>query len=110
MSRRTDKVASVFQQEIGMYMLKLELPALTTVSKVEITPDLKWCKVFITVMGDEKAHKGVMKILTENLYTLQGVINDKMGMKIVPRVKFVIDHGAEYAAHITDLIRQTHEE
>ncbi len=110
MTRRTDKVQAVLQQEIGDYIKQLELPALTTISKVEVTPDLKWCKVWITVMGDENVQKLVMSALSENLYDLQGTLNRKLEMKFVPRVKFVIDHGEEYASHINELIRKTHEE
>ncbi len=110
MSRRTEKVSSVFQQEIGMFMQRMELPALTTISKVEITPDLKWCKVFITIMGDASVQKEVLAMLTKNLYHLQGALNDKMGMKIVPRVRFVIDHGEEYAAHINSLLKKANDE
>lgn len=110
MSRRTEKVASLLQQEVGAYIIKTELPALTTISKVEVTPDLKWGKIWITVMGDEKAQKEVMNILHEEMFDLQGEINRAMEMKIVPRVKFVIDHGEEYASKINELLRKAHED
>jgi ribosome-binding factor A len=110
MSRRTEKVSSLVQQEVGDYILRLELPALTTISKVEITPDLKWGKIWITVMGDVKKQTEVLKILQENIFDLQGELNRAMAMKIVPRIKFVVDHGEEYAAKINELLRKTHED
>lgn len=110
MSRRTEKVASLLQQEIGEYLLQLELPALTTISKVEVTPDLKWCKIWITVMGDEKKQAEVLENLRSKLYDLQGELNRKLTMKFVPRVKFVIDHGEEYAAKINELLRKANED
>ena len=110
MSRRTEKVASLLQQEIGLYILGLELPALTTISKVEVTPDLKWCKTWITVMGEPKFQKQTLEILNENLSEMQKTLNQKLTMRYVPRVKFVIDHGEEYASHINELLRKTHEE
>ena|SRR6185436_10896269 len=109
MSRRTEKVSSLIQQEIGNYLLHLELPALTTISKVEVTPDLKWCKTWLTIMGDEKAQKAVMNTLHEKMFDLQGELNRTLEMKIVPRVKFVIDHGEEYAAKINELLRKANE-
>lgn len=110
MSRRTDKVQSVIQQEVGIYLNLLELPALTTISKVEVTPDLKWCKVWLTVMGGKQYQNKVLEELEDNLYDIQGEINRKLEMKIVPRVKFVIDHGEEYAAHINELLKKAHHE
>lgn len=108
MSRRTEKVSSLMQKEIGDYLLELELPALTTVSKVEVTPDLKWCKVWITIMADEKKQQLVLAELNTHLFDLQGQLNRKLTMKFVPRVKFVIDHGEEYAAKINELLRKAH--
>lgn len=110
MSRRTEKVSSTLQQIVGDYLNQLELPALTTVSKAEVTPDLKWCKVWFTVMGGKEHQNKVLEELQENLYDIQGAINRKLKMKIVPRVKFVIDHGEEYAAHINELLKKAHEE
>jgi ribosome-binding factor A len=110
MSRRTEKVASLMHEEIGEYLKRLELPALTTISKVEVTADLKWCKAWVTVLGNEKAQKEVLDILSENLKDLQKELNQKFTMKFVPRIKFVIDHGAEYAAKINELLRKTLEQ
>ncbi|MBX4186766.1 MAG: ribosome-binding factor A [Candidatus Doudnabacteria bacterium] len=110
MSRRTEKVASLLQQETGAYLMKMELPALTTISKVEVTPDLKWGKIWITVMGDEKQQKAVLNCLHEELFELQGELNRTLEMKIVPRVKFVIDHGEEYASKINELLRKANED
>src|SRR3989344_3438392 len=98
MTRRTEQVAALLQKEIGSYIVKLELPALTTISKVEVTPDLKLCKVWITVMGDKTKQKEVLAVLKENLFDLQRLMNHKLTMQFVPRIKFEIDHGAEYAA------------
>jgi ribosome-binding factor A len=106
MSRRTEKVQSLVQQEVGEFIARIELPALTTISKVEITPDLKWGKIWITVMGDQAKQNDVLKILQENIFDLQGELNRSLAMKIVPRIKFVIDHGEEYAAKINELLRK----
>jgi ribosome-binding factor A len=110
MSRRTEKVAAVLQQEIGFFILKMELPALTTISKVEVTPDLKWSKIWITVMGDKDQQQNVLDLLHESLFEMQGELNRKLEMKFVPRIKFVIDHGEEYADHINELLRKTKED
>lgn len=110
MSRRTEKVAALLQKEIGDYLIQLELPALTTISKVEVTKDLKWCKMWITVMGDKKIQDEVMNVLAENLYDLQGQVNRKLSMKFVPKIKFVLDHGEEYAAKINELLREAKED
>lgn len=109
MSRRTEKVSSLLHQELGRLIHEFELPALTTVSKVVVTPDMKWGKAFITVMGDEEKQKAVLAELKKNIYNIQKSINAEMGMKIVPRISFVLDHGEEYAAKINELLRKANE-
>jgi len=106
MSRRTDKVGSLFHQAVGKFIQTLELPFLTTVSKVEITPDLKWCKVFVTILGDDAQKKTVIKILLKSRRHLQELINDEMDMKIIPRVRFVTDYSVEYASRINELLNE----
>jgi ribosome-binding factor A len=110
MSRRTQKVASLLQHEIGDYILRQELPALTTLSKVEVTADLKWCKAWITVMGDTDNQTEALELLNSELREFQNSLNRKLSMKFVPKIKFVLDHGEEYAAKINDLLRKANED
>ena len=110
MSRRTEKVESLLQQEVGQFMTELELPSLTTISKVEVTPDLKWSKIWITIMGDEVQQKETLGILRSKAREFQENLNHKLSMKFVPRIKFIIDHGEEYAAKINELLRKAKED
>jgi ribosome-binding factor A len=110
MSRRTEKVASVIQHEVGEFLKHLEFPVLITISKVEVSPDLKWCKIWITVLGNKKSQDEVLNILAENLKDLQRDLNRAMTMKFVPKISFVLDHGQEYAAKINELLRNAKDE
>jgi ribosome-binding factor A len=97
-------------QEVGAMLQRLELPALITVSKVEVSPDLKHAKVFITCLpSDEKTIEQVLEIIGDQRYDLQGEINRKLVMRVVPRMHFVIDHSQEYASRINDLLRKANE-
>jgi ribosome-binding factor A len=107
MTRRTEKVASLLHQEVGEFLKELELPGLTTISKVEVTPDLKWGKIWITVMGNAETQKQTIEALNGEIHDLQKQLNQKLTMKFIPRIKFVLDHGEEYASHINDLLRET---
>src|SRR5262245_9026115 len=111
MTLRTDKVASVVQRILGEQMQLLELPFLTTISKVEISPDMKYGKIWITVMPAGEANESkILKLLDESIYDLQGSLNRGLPTKIVPRVKFAIDHSEEFSSHINELLRKTHDQ
>ena len=111
MSRRTDQVASLVQKELGELMLGLELPAMTTISRVEVTPDLKHAKVWITIFSeDDRTEKDVLEILHKNMYELQGELNRKFTMHHTPRIAFAVDNSQHYASRINELIKRTHDE
>jgi len=108
MSKRTEQVAATLQEQLGLQMNKLELPFLTTISKVEVTPDLKHAKVWITVFSDKEADENkVLSKLAENNYDLQGAMYEYFKSKNVPRIHFAIDHSEQYSDHINKLLRET---
>ncbi|MDP4001398.1 MAG: 30S ribosome-binding factor RbfA [bacterium] len=108
MSIRTEKVGSLISREVGMFLVALDLPAIPTISKVEVTPDLKYAKIWLTIFTDEeKVEKTTLKQISKNLYELQGIINNKLEMRNVPRISFKIDHSEQYADHINKLLKQT---
>ena len=110
MSRRTEKVAALLHKDVGEHLIRLELPALTTISKVEVAPDLKFGKIWLTIMGNPEKQKLTLQQINDSRHDLQDELKEKLTMKFVPRISFVIDHGEEYAAHINELLRKTHEE
>lgn len=108
MSRRTEKVSSLIQKEVGPMLVEMELPGLVTISKVETSDDLNHAKIWITVMpAGVKQEAAVMDLIHNNLYRMQGALNRKLKMRAVPRIAFTIDHSEEYADHINQLIRKT---
>ncbi|MBX4205180.1 MAG: 30S ribosome-binding factor RbfA [Candidatus Doudnabacteria bacterium] len=110
MTRRTEKVAATLQEQLGFQMQKIELPFLTTISKVEVTQDLKHAKVWITIFSDrEQDEQAVLAALEENKYDLQGEMYEYFASKNVPRIHFAVDHSEQYSDHINKLLRETKE-
>ena len=110
MTLRTDKVSSLLQKEVGNFLLTLELPALVTISKVETSEDLHHSKVMITILpADEQTEQKVISEINNALPEMQRTVNRKLKMKFVPRVNFVVDYSQEYASHINELLKKTHD-
>lgn len=107
---RIPKLNSLLQQLIGEAILPYVKTqnGLTTVSQVQVSGDVKWAKVWISIVaGDDDQ---ILKILNDNIYDIQGEINNKLGMKMTPRIQFFLDTSPRYAQHINELIKQVHEE
>jgi len=77
---------------------------LTSVVAVEVAPDLKHCKAYISVLGDEEAQKNTVK----GLKSAEGFIRTKLARAInlrnTPEIMFVLDQSIEYGVNMSKLI------
>lgn len=77
---------------------------MTTVVSVEVTTDLKICKAYISVLGDEEAQKNTLT----GLKSAEGYIRKKLASTInlrnTPEIIFVIDQSIEYGVKMSKLI------
>jgi ribosome-binding factor A len=109
-TNRINKVNSLIQQVVGEAILPILQghDGLTTISKVETSRDLRWSKVWVSIIGGDD--QTIMKTLHDNIYDIQGELNRKLHMKIVPRLQFFLDTSPRYAQHIDELIQEVHKE
>ncbi len=109
-TNRIARVNSLIQQIVGeqIHQYLDEGPGIVTVSKVEASRDLKWAKVWISIIGgdDDK----IFKILEHHLYQIQGELNRSVAMKIIPRLQLFLDTSPRYVQRINELIKKIHEE
>ena len=77
---------------------------MTSVVAVEVAPDLKTCKAYISVLGDEKAQQDTV----EGLQSAEGYIRrelaHRLNMRNTPEVKFVLDQSIEYGVSMSKKI------
>lgn len=107
---RSEKMSSLIQEELnGIIKEYIEnLPGLLTISRVETSADLKWAKVWVSIIGG--TDEAFLKALHDNIYDIQGALNKTLSTKIMPRLSFHLDTSPRYAEHIDDLIKKVHEE
>ncbi len=114
-SHRIEKVNALLQQLVGEILLtEVQLVrGMVTVTRVEASRDLKWAKVFVSIVGaddDKSSDNKILELIHKHMYDIQGEVNRRMEMKIVPRLQFFLDTTPRYAEHINELIKQIHEE
>ena len=77
---------------------------MTSVVSVEVTPDLKQCKAYISVLGDEESQKSTL----EGLRSAEGYIRRQLASTInlrnTPQIMFIIDQSIEYGVNMSKLI------
>lgn len=77
---------------------------MTSIVKVDVTPDLKYCKVFISVLGDEAVQKETMEGLKSSAGHIRSELAHRTNLRNTPQLTFVLDHSIEYGAQISALI------
>lgn len=77
---------------------------MTSVLDAIVAPDLKTCKVYISVLGDEQAQKDTMKGLQSAEGFIRSQLAKRLNLRNTPELTFVLDHSIEYGVHMTKLI------
>ncbi|MCK4892013.1 MAG: 30S ribosome-binding factor RbfA [Candidatus Pacebacteria bacterium] len=109
MTQRILKVNKLIKREIGkIILLEINFPIdiMVTVMKVEVSKDIRYADVFISVLPFKKGEEA-KKILKEDVYFIQKILNKKLYMKPLPRIRFVIDGTGEYVGKIDKLIKSS---
>ncbi|MBQ8086072.1 MAG: 30S ribosome-binding factor RbfA [Lachnospiraceae bacterium] len=88
---------------------------MTSVTSVNVTPDLKECKVYISVFGDDKAKQDTIEGLKSASGYIRRQLASGINLRNTPELTFFLDESIEYAINmskkIDDVIgEQSHEE
>ena len=73
-------------------------------SCAEVTPDLKYCKAYISVLGNEEAQKSTMEGLKNAKPYIRRMLASSVNLRNTPELTFVLDQSIEYGVHMTGLI------
>lgn len=77
---------------------------MTSVVAVEVAPDLKTCKSYISVLGDEKAQEDTIKGLQSAEGYIRRELARKLNMRNTPEIKFVMDQSIAYGVAMSKMI------
>ena len=76
----------------------------TSVVSVEVAPDLKTCKAFISVLGDDEAVKKTLEGLKSSAGFIRRELARRINLRNTPEITFVSDQSIAYAAKMSKLI------
>ncbi len=83
---------------------------MTTVMAVEVAPDLKNCKVFISVYGEEKAQVDTLAGLNAAEGFIRRELARNLNMRNTPHLTFIPDQSIAYGAEISKKIAEVNKE
>lgn len=77
---------------------------LTSVMEVEVTPDLKFAKIYISVFGTEEEKEKTMEGLRKSASFARGQLARRMNLRNTPELTFVLDNSIEYGVNMSKKI------
>lgn len=107
--QRLAKIDHEIQRILGtLISQELQDPrlAFVTVTRVEVTDDLRHCKVFVSVIGDRSAARKSLDALTHASGFLRGELGRKIDLRHTPELNFVEDRSAERAIALAKALRE----
>ena len=113
MSVRTEKVASLIKEEIGVLLTREfndNSYGLITVTDVHMTADLRVAKVYVSILGNPEVRDRTLKLLDERKPGIRHVVGSHIRLKFTPEIHFYLDDTMDRVVRIENLIKQIHRE
>lgn len=105
---RMNKVDEEIKKEIGSIIsTELKNPHLTgliSVTKVKTTPDFRYAKVYVSMIG-EKSKKQNLSILKQSSGHIRSLLAKRINLRTTPELVFEFDESIEYGAKIDEILK-----
>ena len=79
---------------------------MTSVTAVEVTPDLKYCKAYISVLGDENEMKETMAGLKSAAPFVRTRLAHTVNRRNTPEIRFIADTSIAYGVNMSHKIEE----
>ncbi len=110
MSRRTERLNHLLRQEITDLLQREakdpRLSVMVSITRVSVSNDLHYAKVFVSVMGTEEEKKGLLAGLHAASGFLRRELASRLSLRYTPDLSFVYDDTMEQAGKVIQLIDQ----
>ena len=103
MGLRHEKVASALKKEISSIVhdeLKDSRLGFVTIMRVDLSPDLRYARVYFSVLGGDKEQKATQQAMENARPFIRCLLAQRINLRFVPEIIFKLDHSAEYSIKI----------
>ena len=112
-SIKNTRINGEVQRELSNIIRELKDPRIgimtTSVVSVEVAPDLKTCKAYISVLGDEQAKADTMAGLKSAAGFIRRELARTVNLRNTPEIRFIMDESIEYGMKMDKLIKEINE-
>ncbi len=104
---RIEKVQELIKQEVSKIILQeLKDPRIgfVTVTQVDVSGDLKYAKIYVSLLGSQEEVKNTWAALQSSLGYLRREIGNRIKLRCTPELSFQIDKSLDHSVHIQELL------
>lgn len=94
------ELSNIIRQELKDPRIDL----MTSVTAVEVAPDLKTCKAYISVLGEEQSKADTLAGLKSAVGFIRRQLAKNLNLRNTPEIKFVLDESIEYGVTMSKMI------
>ena len=113
-TRRADRVGEAIREEIATFLTDSakdpRIVGLVTVTGVDVTPDLRHARVYVSVMGSDEERNATLEGLASLAVHLRSRVGRALRLRNAPEIAFKLDDSVARAARIESLLAQVREE
>jgi ribosome-binding factor A len=109
MSRRTRQVGDLLREELDDIIrqdVKDPRVGFFTITRVEVSPDLRSAMAYISVLGSDDERTGTMAALASASGYIRRQLKPRLRMRQIPEITFFDDRSMEYAQSISTVISE----
>lgn len=109
MTRRTRQVGELLREELDDIIRKdVKDPRIGffSITNVDVTPDIRSARVFISVLGTDEERDNTVTALRNAAKFIRHHLKPRLRMRQVPDLEFRDDRSMEYAQHISETLRE----
>lgn len=106
---RAFRLAETIKEEVSRIIreeLKDPRIGFVTVTDVEVADDLRYAKIFVSIMGSNEEIKETMEVLTKASGYVRSELGKIIRLRHTPEITFKYDQSIEHGAHISELLRK----
>lgn len=110
MIRINDEIKKELSEIIRSDLKDPRMSVITSVLKVDTTNDLKHCKVFVSILGDDEKKQEIITALKNASGFIRKEVAHRINLRCTPDFKFILDDSLEYSIKISKLIKEVNKD
>lgn len=108
-NRISEEIKKVVSQLLVNGLKDPRINTMTSVTKVEVTNDLRYANIYISVLGDDRSKKDTLKGLKSAKGFIRSTIGKEVDLRYIPEPLFKLDESIEISINMAKLIEEVAE-